>query len=263
MVLGSATWDDGYANAEFIDICVLGGFSVATDGRRVAGLPLGSQRLLVFLAVNDRAMSRAAVAAAMWPDVTSDHAALSLRSALARLDGLGRAMIVAESGTLGLADIVHVDYVEAQSLAKRLLDSDSPIFDGDLASSAISTLSRNLLPDWYDEWIISASEDWRHLRATAVEALASRLLSAGRFGEAERAARVAMQADPLRETAHGTLIRIHLANGNQSEALSVFRSYRDTLHTALGLEPTSHLSSLLDGIHSVSNSATGNEFARQ
>lgn len=254
----SWTSDGDFRGAEFIDVTVLGGFSVAVDGRPVLGLPVGSQRLLVFLALHDRMVSRAAVAAAMWPDTTPEHAGVSLRSALARLDGLGREVIVAESAALGLTDIVHVDYVEAKALARRLLDSDSPIFDGDLASAAIATLSRELLPDWYDDWIIAESEDWRHLRASAGEALALRLLKAGRLAEAEGAARAVIRVDPLRETPQSALIRIHLADGNQSEALHVFESYRDVLRKSLGIEPTSRLALLVQEIRLV-----GNESSRQ
>jgi DNA-binding SARP family transcriptional activator len=249
MQLAKPASDDDFEGAEFIDIAVLGGFSVSVDGRPVTGLAIGSQRLLVFLALHDRTVSRAAIAAAMWPDASSEHAGVSLRSALARLDALGRKAIVAESAALSLTDIVHVDYVEAQALGHRLLGSDTPIFDGDLASGAILTLSRELLPDWFDEWIIAESEDWRHLRASAVEALALRLLKAGRFAEAESAARAAMRVDPLRETPHGTLVRIHLADGNQSDALHVFDSYREALRDALDLEPTEQLSGLVSGIH--------------
>jgi DNA-binding SARP family transcriptional activator len=249
MRVGNSAQEEDFEGAEFIDIAVLGGFSVSVDGRAVPGLPVGSQRLLVFLALHDRTVSRTATAAAIWPDASPEHAGVSLRSALARLDGLGRQVIVAESAALGLTEIVQVDYIEAKALARRLLNSDTPIFDGDLASGAILTLSRELLPDWYDEWIIAESEDWRHLRASAVEALALRLLKAGRFAEAESAARAAMRVDPLRETPHGTLVRIHLADGNQSDALNVFDSYRDALHTALGLEPTEQLSGLVSGIH--------------
>ncbi len=249
MMLGNSGTDDGFQGAEFIDIRVLGGFSVSVDGREVTGLPVGSQRLLVFLAVHDRKVARAAIAAAMWPDATSEHAAVSLRSALARLDALGREAIVAESATLSLTDIVNVDYVEAKALAGRLLDSDSPIFDGDLASAAIATLSRELLPDWYDGWIIAESEEWRHLRASAGEALAYRLLAAGRFAEAGSAARAAIRVDPLRETPYSTLVRIHLADGNQSDALRVFETYRGVLRDALDLEPTEQLSGLVSGLH--------------
>jgi DNA-binding SARP family transcriptional activator len=240
--------DAEFSSAEFIDIQVLGGFAVSVDGRPVTGLPVGSQRLLVFLALHDRAVSRAAIAAAMWPNTSSEHAGVSLRSALARLDRLGRQVIVAESATLALTDIVHVDYVEARALARRLLDSDKPIFDGDLASDAIATLSRELLPDWFDGWIIAESEEWRHLRASAGEALAYRLLAAGRFADAGSAARAAIRVDPLRETPYSTLVRIHLADGNQSDALQVFETYRGVLRDALDLEPTEQLSGLVSGL---------------
>jgi DNA-binding SARP family transcriptional activator len=249
MGMDNSASDGDFTSAEFIDIRVLGGFSVTVDGRPVTGLPVGSQRLLVFLALHDRTVSRAAVAASLWPDTTSEHAGVSLRSALARLDGLGRETIVAESATLGLTDIVHVDYLEAQALAYRLLHSDTPIFDGDLASGPIRTLSRELLPDWFDEWIIAEGEAWRHLRGSALEALAIRLMTAGRFAEAEGAARAAMRLDPLRETPHGILVRIHLADGNQSDALHVVEWYRAALRDALDLEPTEQFSGLVSGIH--------------
>ena len=248
MRLGSSAPDDDFHGAEFVDIRILDGFSVTVDRRPVPGLPLGSQRLLAVLGLHDRTVSRAAVAASLWPDATAEHAGVSLRSALARLDGLGRRAIVAETSNLSLTDIVSVDYVEAKALARRLLDSDTPIFDGDLASAAVATLSRELLPDWFDEWIVAESDDWRHLRASALEALAMRLLKAGRFAEAERAARAAMRVDSLRETPHSLLVRIHLADGNQSDALRVFDSYRGVLREALDLEPTEQLSGLVSGI---------------
>jgi len=231
-----------------IQIGVLGGFSVSLDGHVVNGLPIGSQRLLVFLALHERTVSRGAAANAMWPDVTSDRAGASLRSALARLDGLGREAIRTESAALSLTDAVTVDYIEARALAHRLLDTSTPLVDADLAADAIATLSCELLPDWYDDWIITEGEDWRHLRAAGVEALAVRLLNAGRLGEAEGAARAAMRVDPLRETPYGTLIRIHLADGNQSEAIGTFEHYREMLRGALDLEPTEQLSGLVAGI---------------
>jgi DNA-binding SARP family transcriptional activator len=58
-------------------------------------------------------------------------------------------------------------------------------------------------------------------------------------------ARAAMRGDPLRESAHGILIRLHLAGGDQSEALGVFDRYRDLLLDVLGLTPTDRLASLV------------------
>jgi DNA-binding SARP family transcriptional activator len=237
-------------------ISLLGTFSISVDGETISGLPSGSQRLLVFLALHDHSVSRIAVAGVMWPEVTAQRAADSLRSSLARLDASTRAGITLIPAELGLGDEVTIDYIEARALAHRLLDSDTPIFDGDLASSAIAVLSRELLPDWTDEWILIESNDWRHLRASALEALALRLLRAGRIAEAAGAARAAIRVDPLRETPHASLIRIHLADGNQSDAIEAFESYRGLLRSALDIEPTTQLSDLVVTIN-------GNEFAHR
>ncbi|HWH26295.1 MAG TPA: BTAD domain-containing putative transcriptional regulator [Pseudolysinimonas sp.] len=235
-------------------IGVLGGFSVEVDGAHVSGLSIGSQRLLVFLALHDRTVSRAAVATTLWPHASAAQAGVTLRSALARLDSVTRGAIRAEAGNFTLVTQVRVDFREAQALAHRLLDpDDAGMVDGNRAASAIATLSRELLPDWYDDWIISVGEEWRHLRAAGLEALATRLLASGRHGEAAGAARAAISVDPLRETPHGILIRIHLADGNQSNALGVYESYRTTLRIALGLEPTAHLSGLLSHVVRIGN----------
>ena len=79
----------------------------------------------------------------------------------------------------------------------------------------------------------------------ALEALASRLHAAGRWGEAANAAGAAVRAEPLRESAHAALIKVHLAEGNQSEAVREFTRYRALLHTELGLEPTPQLCHLV------------------
>ena len=235
--------------AATVSIGVLGGFSVSVDGRPIPGLANGSQRLLVLLALRDRTVSRPALAAALWPDVPGQQAAVTLRSALSRLDAVTRGAVFAEAASLCLREDVQVDLRDAQRLAHRLLDVDEPVdLTGELAASMIATLSTDLLPDWFDEWIVEAGEDWRHLRASALESLAIRLLDSGMRGEAAGAARAAMRIDPLRETPRGILIRVHLADGDQSNAIAVFEDYRTTLRLALDIEPTNQLTSLLDGI---------------
>jgi DNA-binding SARP family transcriptional activator len=57
-----------------------------------------------------------------------------------------------------------------------------------------------------------------------------------------------MKVEPLRESAHATLIRVHLAEGNQSEALRVYERYSALLQLALGLTPTDRLSALVEPI---------------
>ncbi len=237
---------DSVPSSSRVELFLLGGFRLRLDSRSIDELPVGSQRLLIFLALHDRAIARISLAGTMWPDVSDERAGISLRAALTRLDGLLSSTVEGtKSGGLGLKPGVVVDLREGQALAHRLLHLGSPVEAADLGAESVTLLSSELLPDWYDDWIIAEAEDWRQLRMDALEALGQRLLAHGRSAEAIRAARAAMRIDPLRESPHSLLIRIHLADGNQSEALGVFDRYRAILLTALDLEPTAQLSGLV------------------
>jgi DNA-binding SARP family transcriptional activator len=231
------------------DLTVLGGFRLRS-GTGVVGVPRGSQRLLAFLALRGGIVKRAAVAGALWPDAAERHAYSNLRAAIARLNGAGRRALAASKLELGLAEGVTVDLHHAQPLAQRLLDPAATPAATDLNPAAVAALSADLLPDWYDDWVLLEAEDWRQLRLHALEALAVRLIALGRWGEAANAASAAVRAEPLRESARAALIQAHLAEGNQSEAVREFTRYRALLRTELGLEPTHRLRQLVQGLRS-------------
>ena len=83
----------------------------------------------------------------------------------------------------------------------------------------------------------------------ALDTLAEGLTAAGRYADATSAALAAVKAEPLRETAHAVLIRVYLAEGNRSEALSAFENYRNLLYEQLGVRPTALIQSLVQDLH--------------
>jgi DNA-binding SARP family transcriptional activator len=235
-------------------ISVLGGFQLWWSGNEQVGIPRASQRLLAFLAIRGAVTSRTAVAGTLWPDATESHACSNLRSALARLNRPYRKMLQVSKLELGVAKDVTVDICYSQRLARRLLDPAVTPEQSDLSPAAIVILSGDLLPGWYDDWVLVEAEDWRQLRLHALEMLAGRLTAVGCWGQAADAARAAVRAEPLRESAHAALIGVHLAEGNQSEAVRQFTLYRELLHAELGLEPTPRLRCLVQDLQSQSQS---------
>jgi DNA-binding SARP family transcriptional activator len=209
-----------------------------------------SQRLLAFLALHGRMVKRASVAGTLWPDASESHAYSNLRSALARLQGTARQSLAASKLELGLAEGVTVDVRHARALARRLLDPAVTPNRSELSMAAVPALSADLLPDWYEDWVLMEAEDWRQLRLHALEALAGRLIALGRWGEAADAAGAAVRAEPLRESGRAALIQVHLAEGNQSEAMREFTRYRVLLRAELNLEPTPRLRQLVQGLQS-------------
>jgi DNA-binding SARP family transcriptional activator len=55
----------------------------------------------------------------------------------------------------------------------------------------------------------------------------------------------AVRAEPLRESAHRTLVRAHLAEGNRFEANRQYHNCRRLLQAELGLEPSRGLRELI------------------
>ena len=207
-----------------------------------------TQRVLAFLALHASWVKRALVAGTLWPDTSDGRAHQSLRSALSRMERPIRSAVEVTQVDVRLAETVAVDLASSRALAQRLIAINSVISETDLGVNSIAALSSDLLPDWYDEWVLLEVEEWRLLRLHALEALADELIARGRFVDAARAALAAVRADSLRESPHATLMRVHLAEGNRSEAIRVFARYEDLLSTELGIKPSPALRSLVSGI---------------
>ena len=90
---------------------LLGSLELEVDGRG-APIPQGrpARTLLAWLALHPGTHLRAAVAAALWPNVLDASARASLRTALSAVRrSAGGASLIATRGRVGLADDVWVD----------------------------------------------------------------------------------------------------------------------------------------------------------
>jgi DNA-binding SARP family transcriptional activator len=226
------------------EVQLLGGFGLF-NGHVDVTLAEGSQKLLAFLALRKKPVKRTLAAGTLWPEADDVRAHSSLRSAVARLDPAAESALVVTTTHLKLSDSVTVDLWESEALARRLVGPHASLRVEPSISGDLEALSSALLPDWYEDWVILEAENWGQLRIHALEALAKELREGGSFGDATSAAQAAVQADPLRESARAALIKVHIAEGNISEALKEFASYRETLMSELNLEPTPGLKNLL------------------
>jgi DNA-binding SARP family transcriptional activator len=204
-------------------------------------VPRGAQRLVTYLGLARRP-ARPAVAGDLWPDVCEAQADSSLRSALWRLQKAAPGLVDASGGTLSLAQGVRVD---ARDLAARAQGALDPRAAVDEVLPLNLSESGELLPGWYDDWVLFQREQLRQLRLHMLDALADKLARAGRYGEAVQAAHAAVRAEPLRETAHRALVRVHLAEGNISEALRAYESFRTLLLGEMGVPPSGKMEALV------------------
>jgi DNA-binding SARP family transcriptional activator len=223
-----------------VRLSLLGGFGVWTTAR-APELANPAQRLVAFLALHDRPVGRLTLAGTLWPEASEERAAACLRSALWRLRRLGPELVESRGSELRLARGVDVDVTRLVAAARRIEAHEAVEDMGGLADR----FGQDLLPHWYDEWVSIWRERWRHLRLQALESLASALAAGGVYSRAVEAALAAVEAEPLRESAHRALIQVHLHQGNQAEALRQYHAYRRLLHIELGMDPSPLMETLM------------------
>jgi DNA-binding SARP family transcriptional activator len=229
-------------------VTLLDGFTLRLGGRvpqaDVDDVPRGIQRLIAHLSLAGKP-ARTSVAGSLWPDVTEQHAQGSLRSTLWRLHQIAPGLVACSGGSLALARGVDVDVRELDSWAHRIADSGVDIADVRVPEVAVRG---ELLPGWYDDWVLLERERLRQLRMHSLEVVASRFCSAGRHGEALQAAYAVVRMEPLRESAHRILLRIHLAEGNVVEAVRSYERFQSLLARELGVGPSSQMVDLVRGL---------------
>jgi DNA-binding SARP family transcriptional activator len=228
--------------ASTIRLSLLPSFDVQV-GQRSVPLTSSAQRLVAFLALMDAPVGRSYTAGMLWPETTTKRANANLRSSLWRAQRACQQLITATVHHLGLGARVVVDVRTARDHARRLIQP-SPA-DGDPALDMRPYLTVDLLPGWYDDWVLVERERYNQLRLHAIEALCRQLTAAGHHAEAIDAGLAAVRAEPLRESAHQALIRAHLAEGNRWEAVRQYQRCRRLLLDELGLEPSPALRALL------------------
>jgi DNA-binding SARP family transcriptional activator len=212
-----------------------------TSGGRPVTVAANGRRLFALLALNGR-RERTYVAGLLWPDHPDRHALGNLRATLARL-GRHRSMIRSDpgDGTLALADDVTVDVRDLAETASAVLSRRVLTPIGVLRV----LLGDDLLPGWYDDWVLAQREHLRQLRLHALEELSQQLLAAGRHQEAIEAGLAAVATEPLRESAHRVVVRIHLAEGNRAEAIRHYRAFSRLVADELGEPPSALMRELV------------------
>lgn len=215
-------------------ILLLGRFAALADQREL-DVPEVCQRVLAIVSLRPGPTSRERLLRTFWPDDPHTQAASRLRSALSRLRRIVPWLRSSRHGLLALDDTVTVDYRRAVTIGRELTETPR---DPQPVSADIRCFDKELLPDWYDEWVAPDREAFRQLRFASLEEIAARAIESKQSATAIQACLAVIRDEPLRESAHRLLVRAHAADGNMCEALRQVDSYRDLLRSELGLEPS-------------------------
>jgi DNA-binding SARP family transcriptional activator len=205
-------------------------------------VPTNVQRLVAFLALSGCPQHRIKIAGTLWADRPDERAAANLRTALWRARRIDEGLVTTRAGYLALGPEVRIDLTDAVDRAKRVV-ADPDHCDPDQAPAVF--VVDDLLPEWYDDWIIFERERLRQLLLHSLEILSLRLSALGRHALAIEAGLAAVAAEPLRESAQRVLIAAHLDEGNMAEAVRQYDRFARLLDDALGIAPSETLRALV------------------
>lgn len=209
---------------------VLGGLGTR-PAERLSG---AGRRLLAYLAVKGPRANRLLTGTELWPDVSETRARANLRRALWQLprqwvrpDGLDLQLDAA-------VDLQDARRVADQALASACVDPDG-----------VELLKHDLLPGWYEAWVLDEQDQFHLRRIQALEAVCRTATEAGAYPLATGAGLAAVCAEPLRESAVTALVEALVREGNRVEAARRFRAYAVRLRQEIGAAPGDDLVGLV------------------
>ncbi|WP_171027097.1 BTAD domain-containing putative transcriptional regulator [Pseudarthrobacter sp. NamB4] len=203
------------------------------------------QRLIACVGLLGR-RHRSFLAGLLWPRSSETQAAGNLRTTVWCISHTFPRLLHAAADTLELDESVSVDVASLKRHVAILREQP----EIRVPDSYLDHLGRaELLPGWYDDWVVFEQERLRQLRLGALELMARQFLAGNEPGKAVIAALSAINIEPLRESAHLLLVQAHLAAGNRAAAVRAYGMFAVRLEAELGVQPSPQLTGLVSAFH--------------
>ena len=231
-----------------VKVYTLGRFGLLAEerpvefGRKVQQRPLSLLKALI--ALGGRDVPEARLAELLWPDADGDLAHHSFTVALSRLRkllGKEEALILKE-GRLSLSN--RVCWVDVWAFERFLGQAEMAGREGKVTEAvphyekALSLYRGPFLAMEDPPWAVSLREKLRGGFLGAVTHMGRYHEDAGQWQEAATCYGEGLDADDLAEELYRRLMVCHLRQGQEAEALSIYRRCRKTLSSVLGVEPS-------------------------
>jgi DNA-binding SARP family transcriptional activator len=207
------------------------------------------QRLVALLALHGN-RRRSYLAGILWPDSTEARAGANLRATTCRIDQIAPGLVSHDRHDVALSTSLRVDVRSFIDYVWRLSGTrQSDGLSGDDVTTYLPLLLHgDLLPGWYDDWVIYERARLQQLRVQALELTAGLMLRQGDIAAALVAASAAVAIEPLRESAQRMLIRVHIHDGNYYAALRDYDDFHSRMLRELGIAPSDQMRALINPI---------------
>ena len=237
--------------AESPDLCLylLGASRIERHGMSIRLPTRKALSLLAYLVLHPIEHSREKLAALFWGDYPDQEAKHSLRVALTMLRShLGKDLVLADRETVQINPgyPIWVDVLEFEARATQVLATNPP----DPSAINLDLYQGDLLPDLYDDWVISARERYRQLYLGLLLHLAQHWRSQGEYRRVIDLASRVLTQDPANEVAHQHLMFSYFAIHDRNAALRQYETCVRSLRDELGVDASPETQALYKRVKS-------------
>ncbi len=220
-----------------LEVRLLGQFAVRTDAKPVEIASRPAQSLLAYLILRPGIEHRREkLAGLLWPDAVEANARRNLRQALWQLRqaiGGGRDYLLTDD--ISIAFDVHADYwLDAAILERKAAEGQS----WEDLIGVVSIYGGDLLPGFYDEWVVLERERLQAVFESKMALLLDRLVEARRWPDALEWGERWIALGHVPEPAYRALMVAHANLGNLSSMAAVHQRCVEALRKELGVEPS-------------------------
>lgn len=224
-----------------LEIRLLGLFSVEIDGNPIEIPSRPAQSLLAYLVLNSgTAQRREKLAGMFWPDAAEANARSNLRHALWRIRKVlgtnpqtGQDYLNADDLTITFE--THDDcWIDTTILEQKSGESGST----DALMEVLSIYRGELLPGFYDEWVVLERERLQAIFERKMQTLLERLLEARRWPEVLEWGERWIAQGHTPEPAYRALMMAHSGLGDRSSMVAAYQRCVEALRQELGVEPS-------------------------
>ncbi len=217
-----------------LEVRVLGRFEIHLEGQPVEIPSRPAQSLLAYLMLNaGTAHRREMVAGLLWPDSDEENARNNLRHTLWRLrKSIGGHYFLSDKLTVSF-DASQPHYLDAAAL-EGVPPEDS--LDG--LTENVSVYGGELLPGFYEDWVLLERERLQALYEQKMKRLLDRMVQEGRWAAVLEWAERWIARGRIPEPAYQALMRAHHALGDAAGLAAAYRRCRAVLRDDLGVDPS-------------------------
>ncbi len=250
-----------------LDARLLGGFQITYNDREVRALQ--AERLVLLasylLLHSSKPITRKQLAYTFWADTTEEQARTNLRNLFHHFKKASPEIdssleMEGQSIRWKPGAEIRLDAAEFEEVLAKAKAAQNDKVRIEFLQQAVNLYRGELLPGYYEDWILTRREELHQAYLAALSQLAKLLEDSRQYEESIEITNRLIRSEPLNESAYHLVMRLHALNNDRAGALQAYHACVTVMRRELDMEPSTEIQTLYEQlVRSAESPSTGIE----